>query len=141
MRYLSDISDFDKQDILDWWDTQAFNLEIPEHLGNCVFCVHKGANKLALAARDEPEMADAFMEMIASDSVHRRPTREMPPEIMYRDHQSLRSIIDSYQDVSRDDIAKTIRSAKQFDSGSCSESCEAVLPNLDLFNESQEGEG
>ena len=34
-----------------------FDLKIPEHLGNCVFALKKGINKIALAARDEPELA------------------------------------------------------------------------------------
>lgn len=35
--YLAELSDFDKGDILEWWSEQPFNLNIPEHLGNCVF--------------------------------------------------------------------------------------------------------
>ena len=55
LSYLADISDFEKQDVLDWWAKMPFNLQIPEHLGNCVFCIKKGVNKIALAAKDEPK--------------------------------------------------------------------------------------
>ena len=135
IRYLAEISDFDKQDVLDWWSSQDFDLEIVEPLGNCVFCVKKGANKIAMAARIEPGMADDFWGLITSDSVRMIPSRKRQSEIMYRDSQSLKSIIDSYADVSTEDIEKSIRSMRQYDTGSCSESCEAFSDNLDLFDE------
>lgn len=52
-KYLADISDFDKRDIINWWRNQPFDLDIPEHLGNCVFCIKKSISKIALATRDE----------------------------------------------------------------------------------------
>ena len=64
LRYLGQISDFTKEDVLDFWEGQDFNLEITEELGNCVFCVKKGNNKIALAAKREPELAAQFIEMI-----------------------------------------------------------------------------
>ena len=30
--------DIDKEDVLSWWEDQDFDLEIPEHMGNCVWC-------------------------------------------------------------------------------------------------------
>lgn len=147
IRYLAEISDFEKQDILDWWSNMPFDLEIEEHLGNCVFCVKKSLNKLALAARDEPVLAQQFMDMIASDKVRIMPTpdnidgtksfkgRSCGVEIMYRGNNSLQSIIDMYADKSRDEITSTIRGMKSLDSGSCSESCEAFNPDqLDIFD-------
>ena len=45
-----------------------FDLKIKEHLGNCV--LHKkGINKIALAAKDEPQLADKFIKMINMDDV------------------------------------------------------------------------
>ena len=128
--YLADISDFEKQDILDWWAKMPFDLKIPEHLGNCVFCIKKGINKIALAARDEPELASKFITMVEDDSVAIIDSRATLPEFMYRQGMSLRSIIESYKDVSREIIARTVKST--FETGSCSESCEAFAEQMDL---------
>jgi len=121
--YLADISDFEKQDVLDWWAKMPFDLQIPEHLGNCVFCIKKGINKIALAAKDEPQLADKFIKMINSDDVRIVETRKEPSNTMYRQRMSLESIIDLYAEMPRDKLIKTLRSS--YETGSCSESCEA----------------
>jgi len=121
--YLADISEFEKQDILDWWAKMPFDLQIKEHLGNCVFCIKKGINKVALAAKDEPELASKFIKMINMDDVRIVESRTTPSNAMYRQNMSLESIIDLYGEMPRDKLAKTIRST--FETGSCSESCEA----------------
>lgn len=130
--YLADISDFEKQDILDWWAKMPFDLRIKEHLGNCVFCIKKGINKVALAAKDEPQLADKFIKMVNMDDVRIVESRTTPSNAMYRKSMSLESIIDLYADMPRDKLAKTVRNT--FESGSCSESCEAFCgEQIDLF--------
>lgn len=131
-KYLAEISDFDKQDIISWWKTQPFNLEIPEHLGNCVFCVKKGINKIALAALDEPKMAENFINLIEDPNVRVVERRQQANKIMYRGNNSLVSIMAMYQNHSREDIAATIKGNKGFESGSCSESCEIFSCQLDF---------
>ncbi|HDL8099881.1 TPA: phage N-6-adenine-methyltransferase [Yersinia enterocolitica] len=125
VHYLADISDFEKQDVLDWWKQQPFDLDLPEHLGNCVLCVKKGVNKIALATRDEPEHTAKFLEVITSDDVRVVERRQQENKIMYRGNNSLESIIALFADHSRDDIAATIRGGGGYESGSCTESCEA----------------
>jgi hypothetical protein len=131
IKYLADISDFEKVDILNWWKRQPFDLQIQEHLGNCVFCIKKGVNKLALAAKDEPELAAEFIKMINSKTVPEK--RETPKEIIYRGHNSLESIIATFKNVARTEIARGLKNAHRYDSGSCSESCEAI--QMDMFKE------
>lgn len=125
--YLGNISDFDKQDILNWWKAQPFDLGIEEHLGNCVFCIKKGVNKVALAARDEPELAGEFLSELTASWVRVVEQRKSPSLEMYRGRQSFGQIIKVFSDHSRDEIAATIRGMKRFDSGSCSESCEVFV--------------
>lgn len=124
--YLADISPFEKQDILLWWKQQPFDLGIPEHLGNCVFCIKKGINKIALAARDEPEMAAEFWQLINDPSVRVVERRQQENKIMYRGNNSLESVIALFADHSREEIAATIRNRGAYDTGSCTESCEAM---------------
>jgi hypothetical protein len=124
IKYLGQISNKEKIDILNWWSEQSFDLEIPEHLGNCVFCIKKGNNKVALAIKDEPKMYQRFKDIIYSESVRVVEARKAPSNIMYRGHNSIDSIKNIYNDISRDEIMSTLRNSKRFKSGSCSESCE-----------------
>lgn len=134
--YLADISSLEKADILDWWKEQPFDLQIPEHLGNCVFCIKKGLNKIALAARDEPELAAGFWQMINDPSVRNVDGRQHDGRIMYRKSNTLESVIALFSEHTRDDIAATIRGGGGYDAGSCSESCEAIV--CDIEDEAEE---
>lgn len=130
--YLADICDFDKQDVIDFWKSQPFDLDLPEHLGNCVFCIKKGINKIALATRDEPKMAEDFINLINDPNIRVVERRQQENKIMYRGNNSLISIMAMYQNHSREDIAATIKGNKGFESGSCSESCEIFSCQLDF---------
>lgn len=48
----------DKQDVLDWWEDQDFDLEIPEHMGNCVWCWKKSYKKLMTIMVEDPQAFD-----------------------------------------------------------------------------------
>lgn len=134
LHFLAELSDFDKHDVIQWWRSMPFDLEIEEHLGNCVFCVKKSVNKVALAARDEPELLASWK--LALDGANNRDDLTNPTYrngnaigVIYRGGNSIDSIVAKYENHSRDEIRKTIRSMRQEDSGSCGESCEAF--NLD----------
>lgn len=45
-----------KKDVLDWWDKQNFNLELNEPYGNCDCCFLKGKGKLAIIAKERPDL-------------------------------------------------------------------------------------
>jgi hypothetical protein len=123
LAYLADISDATKDDILDWWAGMFFDLEIHEHLGNCVFCFKKGDGKLALAARDYPEGYEEFWSMIA-DAGNRKTPRIEGNEVMYRNRRTLPEVIAQFEDFSYQEIWDSLRFTKKFDTNSCSESCE-----------------
>lgn len=118
IRYLAEISDFEKQDVIDWWQGQPFDLEIQEHLGNCVFCIKKSIQKVALAAKDEPELAANFIHTLQTFDVK-------SDKVMYRSNNSLEQVIALFSDTGRDELASRMTSMRQYDTGSCSESCEA----------------
>lgn len=123
IRYLAEISDFEKQDVLDWWSKQDFDLNIPEWLGNCVFCPKKSNLKLAAAQRDEPELYLRWLEMLYDDSV-RHDLNTGHWSKMYRGKQSLEQLIATFDGSTGDEIKSRMRGAKHLDTGSCSESCE-----------------
>lgn len=126
IRYLAEISDFEKSDILDYWSKMPFDLEIPEQLGNCVFCPKKSNLKLAAAQRDEPELYHKFLEMLYSDDVrHDKKTGHWSQ--MYRGKKSLEQVVAMFDGSTGDEIKSRMRGAKMTETGSCSESCEVFV--------------
>lgn len=123
-KYLADISEFEKQDILDWWSNQPFDLDLDEYLGNCVFCIKKGTNKLALASKDEPEKAINFIKLVEESTIRIMPNRNDAPHVMFRGRHSLGSIIEAYKDVPKHILYNRLQSTKRLNDGPCSESCE-----------------
>lgn len=49
-----------KPEIIHWWKQQAFDLQVPEHYGNCVTCWKKSARKQLTIAKNTPEYFDDF---------------------------------------------------------------------------------
>lgn len=123
-RYLAEISEFEKDDVLHWWKKQPFDLAITEHLGNCVFCIKKTINKVALAGKDEPEQLVKWVQVTEGPDV-RSEGRKYNHHRMYRERLHASDIADLYKAHSRDELYGSLRSSKRFDSGSCTESCEA----------------
>lgn len=80
--YLADICDFTKSDVREWWSNQPVSLELPEHLGNCVFCIKKNIGKLVKAIHDEPDMGKDFIDMLDTHDYKE-------DRIMYRGKQTL----------------------------------------------------
>lgn len=119
--YLADISPFEKDDVLDFWKSMPFDLELNEWLGNCIFCIKKGVNKVALAMRERPEKAKEWNEMCKQAKVN---SEELGPDVMYRGKLSMDGIAKFYEDYSTEEILKTIRGRKIEDSGCGSSSCE-----------------
>ncbi len=131
IRYLAELSDFEKEDILAWWKQQPFDLQIPEHLGNCIFCIKKSTQKIGLACKDEEGLQRVFNEVITGSHV-RDGHRETPKEIMYRGRMSLDGIAKMYSENDYQALYQDMVRAKRFDTGSCSESCEIFVGQLDF---------
>lgn len=69
--------------------------------------------------------------MIKSPTVRTVEGRQHNGDIMYRKHHSLESVIALFAEHSRDEIASTIRGGGGYDTGSCTESCEAISCDVD----------
>ena len=136
-RYLAQIYKESKSEILYWWGNQPFNLEIEDHLGNCVFCIKKSIGKVGLATKDERWRALKFASILSSKKVRVLKSRTSPSLVMYRGKNTLKQIIDTYQDMSRSELFNTLRISKRSEGG-CSESCEVFNDDqLDLFKETE----
>jgi 3'-phosphoadenosine 5'-phosphosulfate sulfotransferase (PAPS reductase)/FAD synthetase len=51
-----------KKDVLDWWKNQDFDLQVNEPYGNCDCCFLKGKGKLAIIAKEKPELLDWWIK-------------------------------------------------------------------------------
>ncbi|MCR0998677.1 phosphoadenosine phosphosulfate reductase family protein [Serratia rubidaea] len=111
--YLAEISQFGKQDVIDWWSQQPFDLQIPEHLGNCVFCIKKSIQKIALAAKDEPELAKEFWEALTTKDVRSMPSRNGTDLVMYRGKNSFKGIIQMFSGDTRNELAARMPSQRK----------------------------
>lgn len=108
--YLADISDISKQGIIDWWSRQSFDLQIPEHLGNCVFCIKKSIQKIALAAKDEPELARQFNDILTANYVRKMPNRCGTDLVMYRGKNTFEEVIAMFSGDTRESLASRMPS-------------------------------
>lgn len=135
LRYMAEITDADKEDVLGFWSEMPFDLGIPEWLGNCVFCFKKSNLKLAAAQRDEPGLYIEWMEMIeAAPDRNKKEGRNSTH--MYRKQKTLEEVIAMFDGSTGDEIKARIRGARMTDTGSCSESCEVFVcesNQLDMF--------
>jgi phage N-6-adenine-methyltransferase len=138
--YLAELSDYSKQDVIAWWKGQQFDLGIDEHLGNCVFCIKKSLGKLALAARDEPELYRDFLSALTSEEVKIEENRIGRHLQMYRKKNTLPGVIGMFSMYDRDELANSLRSMKQYESGSCSESCDIYSSEPERAEEAAECE-
>ena len=51
-----------KKDVLNWWKQQDFDLQVNEPYGNCDCCFLKGKGKLAIIAKEKPELFDWWID-------------------------------------------------------------------------------
>lgn len=52
-----------KADVNEWWSRQPFDLEIPDHLGNCTWCWKKSFNKLLRISYEQPSRLEFPLRM------------------------------------------------------------------------------
>lgn len=118
-----------KDDIREWWSTQSFNLNIPEHHGNCVWCWKKTNRKLLTIAKHNPEFLAfpfAMEEKYPFAGPDRRPFGERPPRTFFRGGCSAKQILEmSKQSFDEYVDDKFIPFDEDMDvGGACGDSCE-----------------
>lgn len=131
VKYLADLIYVEKQDVLDWWATQPFDLELEEQNGNCVLCPKKSTQKIALALREQPHIKAMWQYYIGKKEV--REIEGFDKNIMYRGKLSLEGVARLYEDFDYDELRSKLKLTKGRDFGECSESCEPIsVGNMDF---------
>ncbi len=120
IRYMAEILDYDEADVRERWAGMPFDLEIEQAEGNCLFCIKKRPKKVALAAKLNPELAQAFLKLLESPFVRDLDLKH-GPLVMYRDRMSFRSILETYAGWTADEIRETLQNYP--DEGGCTSSC------------------
>lgn len=114
-----------KPDVLAWWSRQAFDLDLPEHRGNCVWCWKKSRRKLLTLAAEAPEVFDfpARMERLYPDA---GPGERDRPRRFFRGPTSAAGIV---SEAARGAFAPF--TDPHFDApDGCTESCDAFAGDL-----------
>lgn len=83
-----------KAQIRHWWSGQQFDLDLPEHLGNCVTCWKKSDRKLLTIAKHEPERFE-FMDRM--EKQYRRVKAGDEDRVFFRHHRTTQDILTDAQ--------------------------------------------
>jgi 3'-phosphoadenosine 5'-phosphosulfate sulfotransferase (PAPS reductase)/FAD synthetase len=128
-----------KDDVREFWTTQPFNLNIPEHLGNCVWCWKKSNRKLLTIARSHPEAFEFPARMERENACcggPRRDGQERQARTFFRGNRSAQDILALAQQPFEPFVDdKFIPYDEQMDEhGSCGDSCEVGADKNDLYD-------
>lgn len=110
---LVDLLPTDKQDVLDFWKEMPFDLNLPEHMGNCVWCFKKSDKKLMAAMGEMPQAFDFPERMEKEFSIG----RDGKPVTFFRGHRSTIDLRKLYRETGKPD-------GRFVEDGGCSESCD-----------------
>jgi len=108
----------DKQDVLDWWEEQPFDLGIDEFEGNCRGCYKKSFAKHFMQIRRDPSVYDFHRRM---EDQYRNFGPQDGQRVFFRGNTDTRGLFKLFEEHG-DNPARASRVA--FESGGCSESCE-----------------
>jgi 3'-phosphoadenosine 5'-phosphosulfate sulfotransferase (PAPS reductase)/FAD synthetase len=116
----------DKQDVLDWWEDQAFDLQLLEHQGNCKTCWKKSMSKLMRLHDEDPTQFDFFERMeekYPRVGAEFQKYNDAPDRVFFRGRTSIKTF--RLMALNHKDMMS--RAPTQLDlyaDGGCSESCE-----------------
>ena len=114
----------DKQDILDFWEDMPFDLDLPEHLGNCVDCHKKSFKKLKMVYDDMGEKVFHFTDFL-DNQYSKTKAQVLDGKIIerkrFRGYKNTKELIGMFKEV---EINTKDRSEE---SGGCGESCEPFM--------------
>lgn len=117
-----------KAEVRHWWADQPFDLEIPEHMGNCVTCWKKSNRKLYTIAKHEPHRFAFFKRMEDEYGLAGAQSNNEKPRRWFRGYQSVNDIIARSKEPFvefRDHVPELQFKLDLDESNGCEESCDA----------------
>jgi hypothetical protein len=114
---LVDVWPCDKQDVLDWWEDQPFDLGINEFEGNCLGCFKKSIKKHFTQIEHDPRAYDFHRRM---ESTYGTVKADKGRRYFFRNNMSTDDLFAAYAENGGN--FRRIQDAEV--SGGCSESCE-----------------
>lgn len=114
----------DKQDVLDFWENMPFDLDLPEHLGNCVDCHKKSFKKLKMVYDDMGEKVfhfTAFLDNQYSTTKAQVLDGKIIERKRFRGYKNTKELIGMFKEVEID------TKDRSEESGGCGESCEPFM--------------
>ncbi len=124
-----------KQDVIEWWSKQPFDLDLSEHLGNCETCWKKSPRKQMTIAKNSPEKYDFFKRMeLEHKNTGYGDSRQFNSGVRFnRETISIEQLIEkanieNFKEFKEDNSGYQLDFFKMdVGDGGCSESCEAFL--------------
>lgn len=112
-----------KQGVLSWWRQYPdLDLNLPEHLGNCVTCWKKSDRKLMTIALDEPER---FIFCDTMEQTHATAGANDDSRVFFRAKTSTRELVGKAHLTKFERFAEQVPINEELDfSNGCSESCD-----------------
>jgi hypothetical protein len=110
-----------KQEVIDYWAGSPIDLKIPEFLGNCRGCFHKSEKKLMVSRAADPKTFSFFSAM-------ERKYPNAGPDSTRRIYRGYRTagMMEKLYTIVVAGAEGAVAGLNDEDSGSCSETCEAV---------------
>ena len=105
---LVELFQVDKPKIKAWWQKQSFQLDLPEHLGNCTWCYKKSDKKIDILKNEHPEVFKFPLKMEKKYASER---------IIFRGHRTTQQVLDGVKGDGSED--------------SCPEECGTVVPDAE----------
>lgn len=113
----------DKQDVLDWWEDQVFDLQLKEHQGNCKTCWKKSFNKLIQLHHENAGQFDFFERMeqqYGRVGAEFQKYPDAPNRVFFRGRTSVPML----RKMAEESEVRVAPSVDMYADGGCSESCE-----------------
>lgn len=114
----------DKQDVLDFWEDMPFDLDLPEHLGNCIDCHKKSNKKLNMVYNDmgiDAFKFTAYLDNQYSEVKAQILEGKLIPRKRFRGYLNTKELIGVFESTEVD------TKDRSEESGGCSESCEPFM--------------